>query len=114
MSKLTVHVLDMARGVSAAGMHITLSRPDHPEWSVVMATGDDGRTVEPLLEGDAFPPGAYRLVFHLADYFRAAGVPQQDPPMLARAIIEFHAAPAQSYHIPLVCTPFSYSVYRGS
>lgn len=114
MTKLTVHVLDMARGLSAAGMRITLSRPDRSGWSVVMATGDDGRTDGPLLEGDAFSPGTYRLVFHLADYFLAAGVPQQDPPMLACAIIEFHAAPAQSYHIPLVCTPFSYSVYRGS
>jgi 5-hydroxyisourate hydrolase len=114
MARLTVHVLDMAQGLSAKGMRVTLTRPDCPEWRVQMVTGEDGRTPGPLIEGDAFTPARYCLVFDLADYFAAAGVVQQDPPLLTQVTVEFQTRKDENYHIPLVCTPFGYSVYRGS
>jgi 5-hydroxyisourate hydrolase len=78
-------------------------------------TNADGRTDKPLLEGDAVRRGHYRLLFHVGDYFRAAGVALTDPPFVDVVPIDFGLAEDRgSYHVPLVCTPFAYSTYRGS
>ena len=115
MHKLTVHVLDMASGLSAEGIRLSLSRisPNHEQFTE-RSTAADGRCAPALLEGPALTAGKYRLVFELEDYFLKKGQLVSQPVFLPQAIIEFQVAPETSYHIPLVITPFSYSVYRGS
>jgi 5-hydroxyisourate hydrolase len=55
------------------------------------------------------------LTFHVAEYFRAAGVALSDPPFLDTVRIDFGIANAdQHYHVPLLVSPWSYSTYRGS
>ena len=70
MGRLTTHVLDTARGTPAAGLKIELfSVTDDTEQLVTSAvTNKDGRCGCPLLDGDAFIKGRYRLVFYCADY----------------------------------------------
>jgi 5-hydroxyisourate hydrolase len=59
--------------------------------------------------------GEYRLVFHVADYFRARGATLPEPPFLNRVPLRFGIAHAdQHYHVPLLVSPWSYSTYRGS
>jgi 5-hydroxyisourate hydrolase len=59
--------------------------------------------------------GVYELTFHVADYFRANGVDLPDPPFVDRVALRFGVADAgASYHVPLLCSPWSYSTYRGS
>ena len=54
-------------------------------------------------------------MFDVADYFAAAGVALASPPFLDRVPLEFAIAdPSQHYHVPLLCSPWSYSTYRGS
>jgi 5-hydroxyisourate hydrolase len=115
MSKLTVHVLDMASGVSAHGMRLRLTRVEpFADLLIEKITAADGRCAPAVLEGEAFCAGKYRLVFELAEYFQKQEMVLEKPMFLSQAIIEFHVAPDQNYHIPLIVTPFSYSVYRGS
>jgi 5-hydroxyisourate hydrolase len=60
-------------------------------------------------------PGRYRLVFAVADYFRARGVALPEPPFLDEVPLEFGLAdPALHYHVPLLASPWAYSTYRGS
>ena len=78
-------------------------------------TNQDGRTGEPLLSGEALPKEIFELVFHTAEYFRAAGTALADPPFLDEVTIRFGLDPsAASYHVPLLLTPYGYSTYRGS
>ena len=119
MAKLSTHVLDTLSGRPAAGMSIRLDRrlegPD--SWATVAETktNPDGRTDRPLLEGESIPIGRYRLVFGVAVYFRGLGQVLPDPAFLDEVSLEFGLADAHgSYHVPLVCTPWSYSTYRGS
>ena len=117
MSRLTTHVLDTASGRPAAGMKIEFSVEEGGAWRLAktLATNADGRTDEPLLSGATMKPGRYRLVFHVAEYFSRAGVPLASPPFLDRVPLEFGIADAaQHYHVPLLCSPWSYSTYRGS
>ncbi|MGH8695291.1 MAG: hydroxyisourate hydrolase, partial [Burkholderiales bacterium] len=48
-------------------------------------------------------------------YFRAQGVRLPDPPFLDGVPLRFGIADRDGhYHVPLLCTPWSYSTYRGS
>ena len=117
MGRLTTHVLDLALGRPAAGLRIELFRAggDGRERLAEAATNADGRCDAPLLEGAAFRPGRYELVFHAGDYFRAAGAALPDPPFLDEVAIRFGVAEADGrYHVPLLLSPYGYSTYRGS
>lgn len=116
MGKLTTHVLDTAAGRPAAGMALELSVLEAGGWRKLkrLRTNADGRTDEPLLTG-SLAPGQYRLVFDVADYFRAQGAELPEPPFLDRVPLRFGIAEAEAnYHVPLLCSPWSYSTYRGS
>ena len=117
MGRLTTHVLDTRNGEPGAGVTIEFSVLEAGRWRPVktVSSNADGRTDEPLLAGEAMKTGEYRLVFHVAAYFRARGQPLPEPPFLDRVPIRFGIAdPAAHYHVPLLCSPWSYSTYRGS
>ena len=97
-------------------MRVTLVRlGPHDETLRSITLDADGRATQPLLEGDAFAPGRYRLVFEVAAYFANMGAALPDPPFLERVPIEFGIADATAhYHVPLLVSPWSYSTYRGS
>ena len=110
MGKLTTHVLDTAQGKPGAGMKIVLSVFEGQSWKRLksVTTNKDGRTDEPLVEGAAFGPGQYRLQFHVGEYFRTKEFLDVVP-------VRFNVADgAAHYHVPLLCSPWSYSTYRGS
>lgn len=118
MGKLTTHVLDTAAGIPGAHMGYALYRlveGQAPMLVVSGATNRDGRTDQPLLEGETMVVGRYELVFSAGDYFRNFGWALTDPPFLDQIPLCFgiHNT-AQHYHVPLLVSPYSYSTYRGS
>ena len=117
MGKLTTHVLDTASGKPAAAMKIELSMLEGPAWRLLKSrqTNADGRTDAPLLEGAELRKGQYRLVFDVAAYYRALGVKLPEPPFLDRVPVRFGISDiSQNFHVPLLCSPWAYSTYRGS
>ncbi len=117
MGRLTTHVLDTAHGCPAAGMHVTLFRIEDGVARKLKWAGldGDGRFPGPLLEGDEFQAGRYRLVFEVAAYFHERGAALAEPPFLETVPIDFGiASPGEHYHVPLLVSPWSYSTYRGS
>ena len=115
MGRITTHVLDTAAGRPAAGLKVVLTRLDGTPAVVAEAvTNADGRVDQPLLEGAAFAAGRYEIMFHVGDYFRAAGVTLPDPPFLDLVPIRFGVTEDAHYHVPLLVSPFAYSTYRGS
>ena len=113
---LTTHVLDTAAGKPAAGLAIGLFRleGDSRRELKSVTTNEDGRCDKPLLEGGAFEPGRYELVFFVGAYFRASGVDLPAEPFLDEIPIRFGMAEAVHYHVPLLVSPYGYSTYRGS
>ena len=117
MGRLSTHVLDTASGRPAAGMRLEFAVMDGGHWKTLktLNTNADGRTDEPLLAGDAMRKGEYRLLFHVGGYFRRTGTVLPEPPFLDLVPIRFNVFDAeQHYHVPLLCSPWSYSTYRGS
>jgi len=86
MGRLSTHVLDTVTGKPAVGMRIDFSVLDAGAWKLLktVRTNADGRTDEPLMAGEAMRTGEFRLLFHVADHFRAQGVNLPDPPFLDR------------------------------
>ena len=117
MGQLTTHVLDVTTGVPAAGVRVDLHEDRGPGVSLPLATAvtsDNGRMTAPLLTGAALHAGRYTLTFHVAEYFRSRGVELPEPAFIEQAVIRIGIAdPQQHYHVPLLITPWSYSVYRG-
>ncbi len=68
-----------------------------------------------LIGGRPLPIGRYELHFAIGDHFRSRGILGGDPPFLDVVPLRFSIAePEGHYHVPLLCTPWSYSTYRGS
>ena len=106
MGKLSTHVLDLLRGRPAAGMTVELRLGDAVLKTII--TNADGRTDAPLLVDDALMAGEYELTFFVGDYFG-------ENAFLDRVPVRFRVAdPSANYHVPLLCTPWAYSTYRGS
>lgn len=118
MGKLTTHVLDTAHGRPAAGMHLSLLRLAADGAATPLQSlrlNADGRADAPLLEGQALQRGRYRLVFAVADYFRACGLALPEPAFLDTVPVDFGVAdPGAHYHVPLLVSPWSFATYRGS
>ena len=112
-AKLSTHVLDTSRGIPARDMQIELWSLHGPQRQLIktVRTNVDGRTEAPLLSADEMRASEYELVFFVGDYFGK----QPGLPFLDRVPVRFGIAdPKASYHIPLLCSPWAYSTYRGS
>lgn len=115
--KLSTHVLDTRIGKPGAGMAVHLFAVTGAARVLLKSatTNADGRTDTPLLLGEALTVGVYELDFHAGDYYRAQGTVLPNPPFLDIITLRFGVADVTAnYHVPLLCTPWSYATYRGS
>jgi len=115
--RLSTHVLDTHAGRPAAGIAVELYEfaGERPCRIATAITNSDGRTDQPLIGGRPLPIGRYELRFAVGNHFRSRGIDVGDPPFLDIVPLRFSIAePEGHYHVPLLCTPWSYSTYRGS
>ncbi|HEX8322588.1 MAG TPA: hydroxyisourate hydrolase [Tepidisphaeraceae bacterium] len=114
MGRLTTHVLDTAHGQPAADLRIDLFRGRDTVAAATVRTNADGRCDKPLLEGDALTPGTYRLEFHVGDYFHVLGFAGAGQFLDVVPVVFVVSDADANYHVPLLCSPWAYSTYRGS
>ena len=115
--RLSTHVLDTHAGRPAVGIAVELYEfaGENAHCIHTDITNADGRTDRPLIGGRPLPIGRYELRFAVGDHFRSRGIECGDPPFLDIVPLRFSIAePEGHYHVPLLCTPWSYSTYRGS
>jgi 5-hydroxyisourate hydrolase len=116
--RLTTHVLNLVSGKPAHGLRLRLWRRDTDGTRTLLretATNEDGRLDAPLLDGEAYVPGAYALEFEVAAYFRSQGFDAGETPFLDVVPVHFQISDNTSHlHVPLLVAPGGYSTYRGS
>ena len=116
-SYLSTHVLDTACGVPAEGVAVELHRLESDGAATLLrrtVTDRDGRARDPLVPEEGVVPGRYELRFHVGAYFARLGL-AADPPYLDVVPVRVFLAAGQGhYHVPLLCSPWSYTTYRGS
>ena len=95
-ASLSTHVLDLGRGVPAAGFRVELLRDG--DLVASSETDEDGRVGD---LGGTLETGTYRLVFHpTSTFFR-------------RVELELELED-RHHHVPLLVSPFGCASYRGS
>ena len=117
MAGITTHVLNTVTGRPGGGMRIDFSVLEGDRWRLVktVRTNADGRTDEMIQKPDETKVGQYELLFYVDDYLRAQGAALADPPFIEKVPVRFAVFdPKQHYHVPMLCTPWSCSTYRGS
>lgn len=103
---LSTHVLDSSRGEPAAGVPVRLERADGSTVAEGV-TDADGR-LRDWVPAERWRAGAYRLVFATGKYLGAGA-------FFPEVAVVFEVAdPDRHYHVPLLLSPFGYTVYRGS
>ena len=115
--RLSTHVLDTHAGRPAVGIAVELYEfaGGTAHRIATAVTNQDGRTDRPLIADRPLPIGRYELRFAMGDHFRSRGIESGNPPFLDIVPLRFSIAePEGHYHVPLLCSPWSYSTYRGS
>ena len=114
LSAITTHVLDISRGVPAAGVEVTLEwNSPRDGWQLMGkgATDPDGRLRTLMSEAGSAPPGLYRLQFATGAYFQQRGTAAFHP----HVTVTFEVLDGEAHHhVPLLVSPFGYTTYRGS
>ena len=108
MPGISVHIVDVSRGVVAAGMRVQLLFDG--KCIAEQNVSDTG-----LMEvGGRVKAGVYEAVFHVGDWYRQQRVTLPSPPFLDVVTYRFGISdPEQHYHLPFKCTPWGYSCFRG-
>jgi 5-hydroxyisourate hydrolase len=116
MPGMSIHVVDVSRGVVAEGMAVEVAFAPEGGPRHILASGmisAKGTLDHPALAA-TLEPGRYQAVFHVGVYYRAAKVTIPDVPFLDVVTYDFGIAdPRQHYHLPFKCTPWGYSCFRG-
>lgn len=112
---ISIHVVDVSRGVVASSMRVEVFAAGSTRTflcaGVISAKGvlDDAVLMSAVMQ-----PGYYEAVFHVADYYRAAGIALPALPFLDVATYRFAIGDTrQHYHLPMKVTPWGYSCFRG-
>ena len=126
MSTISTHVLDIAAGRPAAGMRVRLERVASAAEEVVASAGEEiaaattdaGGRIAGLGPED-IAPGTYRLIFDTGGYLARqrtdGGSGAGSTAFFPEVTVTFAVADgSEHYHVPLLMSPFGYSVYRGS
>lgn len=111
MAGISTHVLDLTTGKPIGGVPIELYdlSVTPPRLLTRTVSNVDGRTDAPMLKADAAKAGPFELRFAIGTHFK-------DQNALADVVpVRFTIFdPAQHYHVPLLCSPWCFSTYRGS
>jgi 5-hydroxyisourate hydrolase len=114
MNRISTHVLDTARGKTAAGIGVQLERQNaQGEWAAIGSgeTDRDGRCGQLLRDNESLREGLYRLIFDTASYFSEL----QQEGLYPVVEITFQVRNGETqFHIPLLLSPNGYTTYRGS
>jgi 5-hydroxyisourate hydrolase len=114
MSRISTHVLDIARGVPVRDVPVQLECQDASgKWRQLASarTDLDGRCSEMFPESATLIAGLYRLTFDTANYFAAQKIDGLYPAVQ----ITFAVRDGEThFHIPLLLAQNGYTTYRGS
>jgi hydroxyisourate hydrolase len=109
---LEVHALDATVGRPAEGVAVELFLVSaEPALRIGrVATNAGGQAT--LIAGDALKAGRYELRLAVGDYFRRRGLALGTPAFLEVVPIRLHLGdPNRHYHVPVVFTPWGYTMH---
>lgn len=113
---ISIHGVDIARGVPASGLAVELWRIDGTRTRIASGVlGPGGAFDDPTSRGSGIEAGEYEVIFHVGDFLRGAGSALTHPAFLEMVPFRFHVADVEAhYHLPFKFTAWGFSLFRGS
>ena len=115
MPGLSVHAVDVTRGVPATGMRIEVYALQPARRQIADGVLAQNGALDHAIARTRLDHGSYEVIFHAGAFFTANGVAQSKPPFLDQVPFRFTVFdPEQHIHLPMKITPWGFSLYRGS
>jgi len=115
MPGLSIHVVDVTRGLPARGMRVEVYALEPQRRQIADGRLADSGALDHAIATTTLARGAYEVLFHAGTFFASEGVAQAQPPFLDVVPFRFNVfAPADHIHLPMKITPWGFSLYRGS
>ena len=115
MAIISSHTLDSVLGTHAGGIEVELFRLETNGARVSVfhtRTDEGGRLSEDVALQPKHASETYELVFHTGDYFRNHAVASLEPRIMNEVVVRFCMPnPKGQYHMPMMLSPNSYSVW---
>jgi 5-hydroxyisourate hydrolase len=112
---ISIHAVDIARGIPADGLYVRLWRLNGARREVAVGKcSDSGLFHHPVAEGNGVGRGMYEVEFDVGSYYRNSGVELPDPSFLEVAVFRFGIDRVREhFHLPFKFTPWGFSLFRG-
>lgn len=112
---ISIHAVDIARGIPANGLSVRLWRIDGNRVGIASGTcTESGLFEHPVTTGVGVERGMYEVEFDVSIYYRASGIVIPDPAFLEVAIFRFGIDKVtEHFHLPFKFTPWGFSLFRG-
>lgn len=112
---ISIHAVDVAHGVPAAGLTVHLCRIDPDPADIVDGVcSDTGLLNDPVSEGRGVTRGLYEVRFGVGDYYRHSGLNLPNPSFIEDAVFRFGIDRVnEHFHLPFKFTPWGFSLFRG-
>lgn len=112
--RISVHVVDVTRGLPAIGMKVEIFQLGTPEPIATGTLSSQGTLEHPIVQGEEVDSGIYEVIFHVGEFYRQLSYPLPDYPFLDVVPFRFGIdAIEQHYHLPLKVSPWGFSLFRG-
>ena len=112
---ISIHAVDVARGIPAVGLCVRLRRIDREPAEIAAGScAENGHFRHPVAEGANVERGVYEVEFDVGAYYRSSGVELPDPSFLEVAVFRFGIDHVnEHFHLPFKFTPWGFSLFRG-
>lgn len=111
---VSIHVVDVSRGLVAAGMRVDVFALDGARRLVATGIINERGVLADTRLDVRFAPGAYEACFYVAEFYRGINVAIPRVPFLDVVTYRFGIDdPDSHYHLPFKVTPWGYSLFRG-
>lgn len=112
---ISVHAVDVARGIPAAGLSVLLLRLDPDPAEIVHdVCAPTGHLPHPMVDGQGVTRGLYEVRFGVGDYYRQSGWDLPEPSFVDTAVFRFGIdRVTEHFHLPFKFTPWGFSLFRG-
>jgi len=112
MATLSSHTLNGTDGTHAGGITVRLIETASNKLLFSSETDSGGRLRQEIAPEEIDPSAQYDLIFETKAYWQPRGLPREGKQILDSIVIRLSMPePEGQYHIPLILSPNSYSVW---
>ena len=115
MATISSHILDSVIGTHAAGIRVecyqrSSNGSSHRLFDVIASS--EGRISKTIDTSNTDAGDEYELVFHSAAYYQSATLPDDGYQIMRKVVLRIELPePDATYHLPIMLSPHSYSVW---